>query len=418
MKKIFRRLLVGKRQDFSFRAFHEEKFILPKLEKVDLYVHIPFCHSLCPYCPYNRMQYKEDLANHYLQALLGEIDLYYEKLGKINVSSLYFGGGTPTTMGCLLEIITRHVRKRFFFEGKIALETSISEINEQTIEYLKSVGVNLLSVGVQSFQDKYLKMLKRNYKSEDIYSALNLLKEARFESVNLDLIFSYPGETKEELLYDLGEAIKSGADQYTIYPLFVFSHSEAGKALSLKGARLPHFFKRKRLYHAIDEFFNEHELEKVSVWGYRRKGKAIYSSVTRNNYVGFGAGAGTNVRGVFYFNTFSVKEYIDRLVERRFPIAVEMKKSDRLDDVYWLYWRLYETRISKRALYEIFGKKVIVFLWLFKVFGFYKEEEDVLTLTHRGAFWIHLAQNSFIIHYIDRVWTVLKQNPWPKRINF
>lgn len=96
LTKIGRRFFVGKKQKFVFlKAKDIELFYL---KKIDLYIHIPFCKNMCPYCPYNRIAYNKELVQPYLKGVLNEIDLYYKILGKIEIPSIYIGGGTPTNL--------------------------------------------------------------------------------------------------------------------------------------------------------------------------------------------------------------------------------------------------------------------------------------------------------------------------------
>lgn len=119
MTKTVRRWLVGKDDSFVFEPMGPKK--LPSIEKADLYLHIPFCKSLCPYCPYNRIAYDKTLVKPYLNAVLAEIDAYYDRLGDIVIGSVYIGGGTPTTLIDELGVMLEHIHKRFKVTGDIAI---------------------------------------------------------------------------------------------------------------------------------------------------------------------------------------------------------------------------------------------------------------------------------------------------------
>ena len=107
--RTIRRILVGKEQRFTFTK--KENITIPSLSQIDLYIHIPFCRSKCSYCPYNRIDYDENLVGPYTRAVLSEIEQYFLRLGKIKISSIYIGGGTPTTLIDELGVIIKLISK-------------------------------------------------------------------------------------------------------------------------------------------------------------------------------------------------------------------------------------------------------------------------------------------------------------------
>jgi oxygen-independent coproporphyrinogen-3 oxidase len=140
--------------------------------------------------------------------------------------------------------------------------------------------------------------------------------------------------------------------------------------------------------------------------------------VTRDDYIGLGAGAGSHLEGVFYFNTFSVPEYIAAANGRDLPVALQAGLSPAMQDFYWLYWRLYETFVPGPELRQHFGNDARI-RWMFrlgKALGMLVEQDGGYSLTERGAFWIHLMQNHYILNYVDKVWSRAMKTPWPGRI--
>jgi len=414
--KTIRRILVGKEQRFGFTR--TESIDIPPLSQIGLYVHIPFCRNKCLYCPYNRVAYDENLAGAYTEAVLSEIEQYLSKLGKIEVTSLYIGGGTPTTLTDELGVIIESIREKFVMSGDICVETSPGDLNEDIVRKLKEAGVNLLSIGVQSFDDTFLKILGRDYDAAQARSAAKIALSADFRSVNMDLMFALPGQSTADVLDDLKEALRIGANQVTAYPLFTFPYSSVGRYLRIRRVKTPGLFRLRKMYREIHDFLIQNGYERVSVWGFRKSGSPRYSSVTRDIYVGIGAGAGSRLPAVFYLNTFSVDDYIAVASSGRLPIALAMDMTPELMRYYWLYWRFYETYIDSRQLRERFGNdvKLKVMLGLARLLGLTREDRNQIQLTERGAFYIHLLQNYFILNYIDRVWSAAMKEPWPDRI--
>jgi len=268
IKSKVRQFLIGKKQSFTFTSTKNKAIdfdALKNIEETNLYIHIPFCKSLCPYCPYNRVLFEEKRLERYFLALHKEIDLYSKVIGVAKISSIYIGGGTPTNAIDELKDVIDHIKEKFEFSGDLAIETTVSDINKDTLRKLKDMGVNLLSVGVQSFNDKYLELLGRNYQSEVIENALKDIETFNFNTVNIDLMFALPNQNERELINDLKKAHKLPVDQITTYPLFTFPYSTVGNYLNINKIEMPKFFIRKKHYKLIHNFFKNKNYEMVSV---------------------------------------------------------------------------------------------------------------------------------------------------------
>lgn len=415
--KIVRKIFVGSKQNFVFTK--RENIEVPALKKVDLYIHIPFCKNMCPYCPYNRIAYDKKLIGPYLKAVLNEINLYYLKLGRVEITSIYIGGGTPTNLIDELGIILNTLREKFLISGDICIETSPSDLNLEVLRKLKAFGVDLVSIGVQSFNDKCLKVLGRRYDSQQAMDAVKLTLSLNLKLVNIDLMFVLPGQDEKNVLADLKQAMKLGVNQITTYPLFTFPYTSIGKHLRINKIRMPNIFKRRKMYKKIYNFCIQNDYHQVSVWGFKKGHAPGYSSVTREHYIGIGAGACSRLPEVIYFNTFSVKDYINTALTSKSPVALVMNVTSQLEKYFWLYWKFYETRIDKDELENLFGKKDMKIKFIFsilKLMGLCKERKSIIELTERGSFYVHLLQNYFVLNYINNVWTVAMKKAWPKKI--
>ena len=415
-RRAIRDFLVRERGRFVFQPQHDVR--LPKVDATDLYIHIPFCESLCPYCPYNRTLYIAEIAARYVRALHNEIEHYYSLLGDTEIGSIYFGGGTPTTLLDDLGPIIEHIRERFRHNGSIAIETIPNHLDLGTLTELRSSGINLLSIGVQSFDDRFLRLIGRKYHAELLPAAISAALAATFDSVNVDLMFALPGQTTPEALADLDSALGLGAEQVTLYPLFTFPYSTVGDRLHLRHVDFPGFATRRRMYRALHDEALSRGLERVSVWGFKKAEVPIFSSVTRDNYVGIGAGAATCLPGIFYFNTFSIRDYIRGNPGFELPVALQIVMTPAMERFFWLYWRLYETFIPKTQFGRLFAhdRRVRWLLSLALHLHLLNEENSRYVLTERGSFWIHLLQNAYVLNYINTVWTRCMREAWPGRI--
>ncbi len=385
-----------------------------------MYLHIPFCTTMCPYCPYYKVYYDTALATGFRDALLSEIDLYAREFGKSRFSSLYIGGGTPTLMIEELGQIIDRINVAFDLDGCVAVETTPADVTRRKTRLLKEIGVSYISLGVQSFQEKNLNLLGRQYDPSGARRAARDVSEGGFVNYNIDLIFALPNETQHDLEADLLAAVECSPDQITCYPLFTFPYTTVGRFKKLKRLEMPPLVVRRKMYYFIHDFLESSGYKRSSVWSFVRSNKHPYSSVTRDYYVGFGPSAASYTGEGFYFNTFSIADYIKMLSERK-PVALKMDVTERMKKVFWLYWRLYETRIPyvkyqalfSNGIYDDFGS----LLTAIKLLGMCEhEDEHGLMLNVRGCYWLHLAQNYYALNYVGKIWSVCQSDPWPKRI--
>jgi putative oxygen-independent coproporphyrinogen III oxidase len=417
LTRTIRRYLTGSNSSYIFKPARVP--CLGNLQSSSLYIHIPFCRNCCPYCPYNKVTYDEKLVEPYIWALLSEIKLYRDILGRLRIPSVYIGGGTPTLLIDQLAQVVNHIRTNFELTGDICVETSPADIDSHLVEGLKRCGINLVSIGVQSFNDKFLQLLGRKYSSDKLIPAVEKIADAGFSSVNVDMMFSLPFQTDEDLLDDLRKAIALNVNQITTYPLFTFPYSSVGRYRKLRKIKMPRLSQRRRQYYLINELLRSEGYSRVSVWGFKKGNAPRYSSVTRDGYIGLGAGAGSDTPNGFYLNTFSVSEYISNCISGNFPTAMHMPFTKNMRNYFWLYWRLYDTSIPKKDLYNRFGnsdRRLKYFIKTLKFLRLAEEDNDGFVLNNAGTFWVHLLQNYFALNYINKVWTIAMQQPWPEAI--
>ena len=189
--------------------------------RVSLYIHIPFCKTLCPFCCFNRYLFKEEQARQYFRDLRRELDMY-AALG-FAFNDFYFGGGTPTVLIDELVGLIGYLRSKFSVK-RISLETTPRELTADSILQLQDIGVNRLSVGVQSFDNTLLKAMGRTlFKWEDSIEKLTLA-QGKFDTVNVDLMFNFPTQSLEQFYNDVKIFKGLGTDQATFYPLMPSPH--------------------------------------------------------------------------------------------------------------------------------------------------------------------------------------------------
>ena len=218
-------------------------------------------------------------------------------------------GCTPALAAGRLGEIIAALEEHFLITQGIGVELHPDDVTAPVLRTLRDAGVTKLSIGVQSFQEKYQRLLGRA--PADRRAMSQALAQAPFETVSMDLIFALPGQTFEDLRADVDAAFQTGGNHVAIYPFidFTFTSSETGAdsevKISGKGAK-------RALLDQITRHCLEQGYVRTSIWTFSA-GRAGYSSMTRDNFLGFGCSAATLLARQFKINTFSVDQYCGRL---------------------------------------------------------------------------------------------------------
>ena len=214
---------------FTFRKEYDQALPFAECESLGLYVHIPFCKSICNFCPYCKVRYSAKLCDRYIDSLIQEIHLVGGQYpGQKKATSLYFGGGTPALAADRIKEIIDALGEHFIITEGIGLELHPDNVTVETLQTLKEAGVTKISLGIQSFSDKYQKILGR--KTVDTAAMAAALAAVPFETVSMDFIFALPGQTFEDLRADIDAAFSLGANHVAIYPFIDFTFTDSSVA--------------------------------------------------------------------------------------------------------------------------------------------------------------------------------------------
>jgi coproporphyrinogen III oxidase-like Fe-S oxidoreductase len=426
VKKLFRHvinlLLTG---SSNFRLVNEVPEIESKvnrIESIGLYLHIPFCRQICPYCPYNKVLYQEELARQYVNAVLREIEIYASIVGEKPVTSFYIGGGTPTTLlGKGIDTILERIYCAFNMQCEIHMESHPNDLSEHNLDLIHGLKIKHLSIGVEAVQDRHLKNLHRPYSAEYVKDVVRRAVSREFTCVNADFIFAVPGQTYSEI----GEAghtlVDLGVDQIAAYPLFRFPYTRWAEVAKRKKFKSVGLLRRRKMLSILERIFYKAGYRRTSVWAFTKPSVPKYCSVTVPLYIGLGASGGSYLRDVLYFNTFNVEAYIQSLMNGRLPIALSMNLSTAMQMAGWLYWRIYETAFLRSDFHDRFGEDFDSvygsYARVSALLGLLKENQEKVILSDRGAYWLHAIQDLFSIDYISKLWGISGFEPWPSSVS-
>jgi len=401
---------------------------LPPLKRLGLYLHVPFCRNLCPYCPYHRVEFDEALFGRYERAVHQEIDLSARRLmqsverrgqARPQVVSLYVGGGTPTVVPEALGRLIDHCQAAFGPAGDICVELHPSAMDDRCLALLKQAGVTMLSVGVESVSDRLLRLIGRSHDGAAARDAIRRGVAAGFQAVNADLMFALPTQTLDELDRDLAEVLSLGVDQVSTYPIFGFPYTQWGRDRGLRAIGRPRSDLIRAMLRLIRRRAEGHGLKQCAVWYFLRPERKKFSSITRHHYLGFGPSAASMTGEQFWVNTFSVEQYAAALPQR-LPAALVLPVDRRLEMAYWFYWRAYEMRFPAADFRELFGEELEAvygrLLGALERLGMVRRHNGDFRVTEQAAYWIHRVQNEYSLNYINRLWGGCRREAWPEEV--
>jgi coproporphyrinogen III oxidase-like Fe-S oxidoreductase len=422
-KELYRRL-TGERH-FILENIHPTEDDLhlkfQDIHELGIYLHIPFCRYICPYCPYNKELYDRDLAKQYTSSALKEIDYYASIAGKRPVTSFYIGGGTPTTMlNNGIETIINHIYKSFNMKCAIHIESHPNDLNHENLNVLKSIGVKYLSIGVEALQDRHLKRLNRPYTTGEVKKSIERAANMDFECLNVDFIFALPDQTYKEIEQAGYELTRMGIQQAATYPLFRFPYTKMGQESMKNHFKAALLMKRRKMLSILEHIFYDADFERSSVWAFTKTGTEKYCSVTVPLYIGLGAGGGSYLNDVFFLNTFKVTDYINSVMQDKMPVALSVNLTKKMQMAGWLYWRIYETKFMKDDFFDRFqidfDSKYGRLMGFLSRTGFLKDDGNRIVLTDKGSYWLHAFEDWFSIDFISELWRTSRSTPWPEKV--
>lgn len=291
-----------------------------------VYIHIPFCYDICCYCDFAKVYYKEELASLYLDSLAKEIEDNYK--GE-PILTLYIGGGTPSALSLdltkkLISILSVFDRSKL---EEFTIECNVSDISEDKLKLWREFGVNRLSIGVESFQPRLLKLLNRRV--EDATLKINLAKEY-FDNISVDLMYGIHSQTINELKDDIKKVLELEVEHISTYSLILEEHT----MLSIQQyPEMDEDFNAK-MYEYVTSTLEQHGYEQYEFSNYSKKGyESKHNLVYWNNeeYYGFGLGASSYRNDVRATNTRNMTKYLkhdfvmeSHLLEQRETMENEM----------------------------------------------------------------------------------------------
>ncbi|MEG2458099.1 MAG: radical SAM family heme chaperone HemW [Bacilli bacterium] len=273
-----------------------------------VYIHIPFCKSICSYCDFCKFIYNSSWVNKYLSVLSNEIDEYYDNE---EVKSIYIGGGTPSILDKNQLSTLGNIIKKFNLSSNIefTFEINVNDITDELLSSLYSMGVNRLSIGVESFNNENLKYLNRKHTRKEISNNIKKCRSYGFDNISIDIIYALPNESISTVKKDIKEALRLKTEHISTYSLII----EDNTVLGVKKVKPIDEDTDAKMYNIVKRILRKNNYIHYEVSNFSKEGySSIHNMIYWDNqeYYGFGLGASGYIDNIRYTNTRSFNSYL------------------------------------------------------------------------------------------------------------
>ncbi|MFY0757508.1 radical SAM family heme chaperone HemW [Metabacillus dongyingensis] len=360
------------------------------------YLHIPFCEQICHYCDFNKVFLKNQPVDEYLDSMQMEMRNTLLKYPAESLETIFIGGGTPTAlnekqMDKLLNAINEEF-KPIPSLHEFAVEANPGDLSYEKLKVMRDLGVNRLSFGVQTFNDRLLEKIGRTHRSADVMKSIELAKKAGFDNISIDLMYGLPGQT----ISDFKDSLKIGfgldVQHYSSYSLIVEPKTVFYNLMSKGRLTLPPQEEEAIMYEYLMEVmeqhgFHQYEISNFALPGFESRHNLTYWN--NDEYYGIGAGAHSYTGNIRRANAGPLKKYMQLIEDTGFPYQNEhqVTEAEKMEEELFLGLRK-SAGVSKKKFADKFGMP------LSKVFGLQIQEQtekgllndhqDSISLTHKG----------------------------------
>lgn len=374
--------------------------------KISLYIHIPFCEKKCYYCDFVSFpgNSKVDL---YMDNLIKELGLYKDRLASYEIDTIFIGGGTPTSIDPVhIESLMDYINKNFNTKNlrEITIEGNPGTINNEKAAIYKKIGINRISLGLQSLNNNLLKAIGRIHTAEEFIDSFKILREAGFNNINVDLMFGLPSQTLADLLDTITEVVDLGVDHISLYSLIIEEDTLINKWNSKGLLDMPKEDLEREMYHKSLELlemkgYGQYEISNFAKPGYKCKHNLVYWRV--ESYLGLGLASHSNLFQRRFWNVSKLNSYNHLLASGNTPIEgqEEIHKEMEIAEYIILGLRL-NMGIIKSEFKNRFNLDISnMYRGVIDKYvnnGLLYEDESCIKLTSRGRDFSNIVEVDFM----------------------
>ena len=314
---------------------------------MELYLHMPFCVRKCAYCDFLSFPTDQETQNLYTRRLREDIDAMGKKYGDIPVDTIFIGGGTPSVPDSALIVgIMEHVRKAFHVaEGaEISMEANPGTVTREKLTDYRRAGINRLSFGLQSANDRELKLLGRIHTWAEFLESFHLARECGFTNINIDLMSALPGQTRESWKDTLKRVTDLNPEHISAYSLIIEDGTPFGEKYGSEEGRklLPDEDSEREMYHETKRFLRDCGYERYEISNYAKPGRECRHNIgywTGLPYLGLGLGASSYMDGCRFAVNSDMKQYLEEK-PGMFTDVEKLTKKDMEEEFFYVGLRM------------------------------------------------------------------------------
>lgn len=313
------------------------------MDKISLYIHIPFCAQKCLYCDFPSFARKDHLRKAYIEALNKEIISLREKHNNLEINTIFIGGGTPSVLEANeLECLLKEVAKLNMAKDiEYSMECNPGNLTEEKLEVMKKYGVNRISMGLQAKQDNLLKGLGRIHNYKTFKENFLLAKKVGFNNINVDLMFGLPNQSLNEWEETLREIISLEPAHISAYSLIIEEGTAFYNLYENDKLKLPTEEEERKMYHLAKKILEENGFNQYEISNYAKEGKECRHNLAywnMDNWIGVGSAAASYINGKRIKNISSVEEYINSIKDKGAAVEeiINNSKNDNMEEFMFM----------------------------------------------------------------------------------
>ncbi len=383
------------------------------MKELELYIHIPFCVQKCFYCDFLSMPVDETVRRHYVRRLIEETEYKSQQYKGYEITSVFFGGGTPSIlMETQIAEIMEALQQNFSIqkEAEITIECNPGTLARQKIITYKESGINRISMGLQSANNRELKMLGRIHTYEEFLHNYDLVRKGGIENVNVDLMSALPGQTVSDWERTLKEILKLRPEHISAYSLIIeegtpfyqtYEEDEQRREEGEEPKYLPNEETEREMYRLTGALLEEKGYMQYEISNYAKKGRECQHNIgywTRKNYLGLGLGSASLVENVRFSNTSDLQEYLAGDFEEREREVLE--RREQMEEFMFLGLRMIKG-VSRGDFKKAFGVEIeAVYGEVIKKMvsqGLLQKQAGRISLTEEGISVSNYVMSEFLL---------------------
>lgn len=310
------------------------------LNELGIYIHIPFCKQKCYYCDFVSYFNKCSEVKEYIESLKKEIEEF--DFSNYKVTSIYIGGGTPSYIDSIyiVEILSELKEKLKcnlieFKDIEITIEVNPGTVDTKKLNDYKKLGINRLSIGLQSTKNDILKKIGRIHTYQEFLEIYKLARETGFKNINIDLMIGIPGQKIGDLKNTLQDIIKLEPEHISVYSLIIEENTPIKKMLENGEIKLPDEDLERNMYWYVKNTLELNGYNHYEISNFAKLGKESRHNLNcwnQEEYIGFGVAAHSYLNGIRFSNAISVEEYIQNIKNNRKDENIQIEEKQSLED--------------------------------------------------------------------------------------